>query len=485
MNYEYDLEKVGRSIFPYYLTILFIAPIPFGANRPWAWAILAIFAFLLLFIYLWNYARQNLRPPEISKDIKLILFLLVAWLGYQLFQLIPLPAGLVGLISPKTLALKQIAYGSTDITFLTLSFDVSAGIRAVYKTTLYVSLFVLTICLVQSRDRLRLLILTIVAIGVIQSVWGMGLVFMEDQLILAGAGQHNFSNVVKGTFTNRNHFGGFINLSIAAVIALLLSSGIKEKRRIHREKLSHHWQSRALDWRIYLIPYLGLMLLALVFSESRGAIFSSVFMMLVMVACLLYMKVGFLEIYKKFQLVIWLIIFVTIFSGADMLSSRFSMLDEDMALRMSHWQNSLMIFTDFKIFGIGAGTFQYVYPLYDDGFDKYRLLHAHNDYIELLAEQGVIGFCLIGAVIILCLKNAIQAIRHFTHLHQAAFAVGSLLAISAFLIHSLVDFNFQIPSNAIYFFVFLAIALLQSMESVHVEKRETVWDEDAFLSENS
>lgn len=484
MNYEIDLEKVGRNIFPFYLTILFIAPIPFGANRPWAWSILAICAFTLLLIYLWNYARQNLRPPEITKDIKLVFMLMVGWLFFQVFQLIPLPIELLGIISPKTLALKQSIVHMTGASFLPLSFDVSAGMRSIYKAVLYISLFALTIFLVQSRDRLRLLILTIVFIGVIQAVWGLSLVFMQEKLLLVSEPQ-NIINVVKGTFANRNHFGGFINLAIAAAIALLLSSGLKERRSIHREKLSHHWQSRALDWRIYLLPYLGLMFVALMFSESRGAMFTSAFMVMVMVTCAIYMKVSVGDIFRKFQLIIWIVIFVAIFSGADALVERFNNFDEDLAIRMNHWQNSLLIFQDFSFFGVGAGNFQYLYPLYDNGFDKYRLLHAHNDYIELLVEQGIIGFGIIGAVILLCIKNAVQAIRQFQSLRQAAFAVASLLAISGFLMHSTVEFNFQIPSNAIYFFVFLAIALLQGMESIHVEKRETVWDEEAFMQEEA
>ncbi len=484
MNYEMDLEKVGRDIFPLYLGLLFIAPIPFGANRPWAWAILAICAFVLLLFYVWHYARQNLRPPELTNDIKLILLLLVLWLGYQIFQLIPLPVGLLEFFSPQTLTLKQMALGdSADIRFLSLSFDVSAGLRSIIKTVLYVSMFSLTLFLVQSRDRLRLLILTIIFIGVAQAVWGMSVAFMQEKILLGEPA--NILNVVKGTFVNRNHFGGFINLSMAAVIALLLSSGLREKRRIHREKLSHHWQSRALDWRIYLVPYLGILFVALMFSESRGAMFSFSFMIMLMIGCLIHFKISVAEIYRKFQLIIWLIVFVVIFSSADMLSARFMAIDDDISLRLNHWQNSLKIFSDFILFGVGAGNFQYLYPLYDSGFDKYRLLHAHNDYIEILVEQGIIGFSLIAAVVLLSIKNAIQAIRHFQYVHQAAFAIASLIAIGGFLLHSTVEFNFQIPSNAIYFFVFLAIALLQGMRSVHEEKRETVWDEETFSEEDS
>jgi len=479
MSYDIDLEKIGRNIFPFYLTILFIAPIPFGSNRPWAWAILAIISCLLLFIYLWNYARQNIRPPELTSDIKITFVLLFFWLLYQVFQLVPLPIEILQTLSPRTFHIKQAAFGIEEVTHIPLSFDISTGLHSIYKTVLYISIFVLTICLVQSRDRLRSLILTIVFMGVAQAVLGMSTVFIEEN-VLAVSESKNILNVVTGTFINRNHFGGFMNLSIAAALALLLASGLKEKRKIHREKLTHHWQSRVLDWRVYLIPYLGFMVVALIFSESRGAMFSCVMMLLIMFFCFLYMKIGIDDIYNSFKFPIWLLGFAIVLSGAEILSERFTMLDEDMVIRMAHWKNSILIIKDFTFFGVGSGSFQHIYPLYDTGVDKHRLLHAHNDYLELLVEQGIVGFSFLALIVIISIKNAFQAVKKFSNLHQSAFAIASLIAICGFLIHSTMDFNFQIPSNAIYFFVFLAIALLQGMESIHVESRDTVWDEEAF-----
>lgn len=479
MNYHFDLEKVGRNLFPFYLAIIFIAPIPFGSNRPWAWTLLAIISCTLLFIYLLNYARKNVRPPETTFDIKLIFVLLFTWLLYQIMQLVPLPVEMISQFSPKSLELKQIVHLDVGQKWLPLSLDVSTGLHAIYKSVFYVSFFVLTVCLVQSRDRLRMVILTVVFMGVIQSVWGMSIAFMDEKLILVSEPQ-NILNVVKGTFVNRNHFGGFVNLAIAGVIALLFASGLKEKRSIHRDKLAHHWQSRMLDWRIYLVSYLAIMLVALMLSESRGAIFSSGIMLILMLICMLYTKVSIKDIYFNYKLPIWLVGFIIIFSGADILTSRFSEMTSDMDIRIAHWENSLRIIEDFSIFGVGAGGFQHIYPLYDSGVDKHRLLHAHNDYLELLVEQGVVGVSIFALVVLIALKNAFLAIRRFSSLQQSAFAIASIMAIGGFLVHCTMEFNFQIPSNALYFFVFLAIALLQGMESIHAESRDTVWDEKAF-----
>jgi O-antigen ligase len=260
--------------------------------------------------------------------------------------------------------------------------------------------------------------------------------------------------------------------------------GIREKRQIHREKHSHHWQSRLLDWRIYLIFYLLLLCFTIYYTDSRGSWVSFVVMCCTLVACSLVVKSDFEKFYNNNK---WFLLvgFITIiFVGLNVVSDNFSEMQSSSNGRFDIWLNSFNIFKDYWLTGIGNGSFQYVYPLYDSGHVEFRLEHAHNDYLELLIEQGVIGFSLVALIIFISVKNAVIFISQSKNYRQAAFAIASILGITGMLVHSLFDFNFQIPSNAIHFFVFLGLASLQGVKSVHKEKRDVNWDEELFKTKH-
>ncbi len=119
------------------------------------------------------------------------------------------------------------------------------------------------------------------------------------------------------------------------------------------------------------------------------------------------------------------------------------------AMRRDTWR----LFLDHPIVGTGLGTLEMVYPPYDSVYDGRIVNHAHNDYLEGLAETGIIGglccFWFIGVLLL----NAPE--RHGGHREfvGSALNLSGLVACSGILVHSLVDFNLHIPANALLFFV--------------------------------
>ena len=109
------------------------------------------------------------------------------------------------------------------------------------------------------------------------------------------------------------------------------------------------------------------------------------------------------------------------------------------------------IFLDHPVKGVGLGTIVTVFPGYDTGYDGLVVDHVHNDYIEALAETGTwaasaasrfFGCWFTGAR-----RSFVAEQGHFsTALHAAAIA-----AVCGILLHSFVDFNLHIPSNAFFF----------------------------------
>lgn len=480
-EYTEDLEKTSRTLFPFYIGILILSPFPLGSNRPWAWSVLAAVSFVLLFIYLFQYGRGKIRPPEITKEIKFVCFILCLWLLFQLMQIIPLPLEIVQKISPLTIDVKQ-SLGINLNSLLAISIDKTNSGYEFIKSAWYAAIFALTIFLVQSRDRLRNVLMAIVVTGVVQAVIGLTMAFLDQQFVRSSIDPNYFSQVT-GTFVNRNHFAGLMNMSIAAAIGLLIAVGLREKRRIHRDKHQHHWQSRMLDWRIYLVLYLCVMLVAMLFSQSQGALLSFSAMIIIVMCSTLIMKVELKSFYNNYKIPIIVVFLIVVFSSAELLVSKFTSLDTEVGARLQIWANTIKIVEDFWIAGVGTGNFQYIYPLYDDGSVTLKIHHAHNDFLELLAEQGVVGFSLLAIVILFWVKNILFVFLKSKSIKQNAYSIASLMAITGLLCHALVDFNFRIPSNVMYFFVFLAIAFLQGAKAVKVEKRDIAWDEEAFRDE--
>jgi len=483
MSYVQDLEKTSRILFPFYLLILAFSTIPFGSNRPWAWTVLAVAAFSLLYTYLMSYGRASLRPPILNKGSKTAILFCCLWLLYQALQLVPLPIEIVNFISSNTVLLKNEYMGGDSKQFVSLSFSYKDGLQGFLKSCLYVAMFILTILLVQSRDKMRYVLLTIAVVGVSQAIWGFTSAFLEQSAI-RGISNADYTSQITGTFVNRNHFAGYINLSIAAIIGTLLCVGIREKRQIHREAHQHHWQSRLMDWRIHLVFYLGLLLCALFYSESRGAYVSFAAMCVVGALYYIHIKANLVKQIKSFKWIIVIVFIIAIVNGLDYASKSYSELNADSNGRIDIWMSSVNIVKDFWLTGTGSGSYQYLYPVYDSGKMPFSLEHAHNDYLEVFVEQGLIGFSLMATIIIISLKNAVRHIVRKRNIRNTSFAIAAILAATGMLVHSIFDFNFQIPSNILHFFVFLGLAALQGTHSLRPEKREVDWDEELFLKEN-
>ena len=245
-----------------------------------------------------------------------------------------------------------------------------------------------------------------------------------------------------GPFVNHNHFAGFVELISPLGLAMLLTGAVR------RDKLP----------LLILLSVLPIGALAL--SASRGGITSFLFEF-VMLTLLIQKRgerrrqlltAGFLALVAGF-FAIWL--------GLGWTVERFEHLtpgDISRDRRVSIFRDTWQIVHDHPWAGTGLGTLQTVFPLYESYYDGLIVDHAHNDYLELLADTGLIGgLCMLGFV-------ALLAWRGLSNLHAAnnpvcrSFYSGSVVACAGLLLHSTVDFNLHIPSNALLFLLLAAMA---------------------------
>lgn len=255
-----------------------------------------------------------------------------------------------------------------------------------------------------------------------------------------------YGGIPFGPYVNRNHFAGFIELVIPTGLTALVMG------KVRREQ----WALVAL---LTLFP-----IAAIFFSASRGGIISFVaqlFILLILISIRgeerKQFLVGALVILLAGGLIAWL--------GVGEALERFSTFREveiknDKRISMAYdtWQ----IFRAHPFWGTGMGTLQTVFPKYETLYDGKIVNHAHNDYLELLAETGVFGGLCFAWYLKRLFTAAFRRVRHWTNSLQSTLQMGALISCAGLLTHSLVDFNMHIPSNALLFF------LLSGFASAHI-----------------
>ena len=140
-------------------------------------------------------------------------------------------------------------------------------------------------------------------------------------------------------------------------------------------------------------------------------------------------------------------------------ASKHSDLANDIRFKIN--RDTLHMFAQRPIFGWGLGTFETVYPQFRSFYTNFLVDKAHNDYLQLLAETGVLGFAIMIWFLISALRRALRKIRNWPSDVNGSVALAVVIGITGILVHSFVDFNLEIPANALLFYVLCAVAAME------------------------
>ncbi|HET6930374.1 MAG TPA: O-antigen ligase family protein [Candidatus Acidoferrum sp.] len=251
-----------------------------------------------------------------------------------------------------------------------------------------------------------------------------------------------------GPYVNRNHFAGFAEILIpVALVPLVLG-------KVRRE-------------RLFLVGLFAVVpIVALLLSASRGGIVSFAVQLVILFSLLLIRR-----LHSKYMLAGGVLVLCAILAvswiGVQQVLQRFSnyqTVDVSMGKRASMRHDTWRIFLDHPVLGTGLGTLQMVFPPYESSYDAKIVNHTHNDYLEALAETGVLGaLCCLWFLAVLFIAS-IKGLKELGGSFGAVLNLSGLVGCCGILVHSLVDFNLHIPANALLFFVsaHLATARLQT-----------------------
>jgi O-antigen ligase len=252
----------------------------------------------------------------------------------------------------------------------------------------------------------------------------------------------HYGGIPFGPYVNRNHFAGFAELAIPVPLVPLILGKVRRERR-------------------FVIGLFALLPIgALLLSASRGGIVAFGVELLFLLSFVLLQRAGSkhlltggIILLAALSLVSWI--------GVRQVLSRFGSLQSmevKEGKRASMRHGAWHIFLDHPVLGTGLGTLQMVYPPYETLYDEKIVNHAHNDYLEALAETGIAGgLCCVWFLGILFLV-ALRSLQEATNTFAAALRLAGLTGCCGILVHSLVDFNLHIPANAYFFFLMALLA---------------------------
>ena len=334
-----------------------------------------------------------------------------------------------------------------------LSFDVDSTCGTVMVLFSLLALSVLAANFLTGTGRLLALTRFLIIFGAVIGVFGLVQHFSGSPSVYW---LRQTRVAAFGPFFNRDHFAGYMELFIALPIALIVTRYAYGEMRL-----------------VYGIAAM-FMGVAAVFTLSRGGMIS-------ILAELVFLAVmGFRHFQAtttsgeagKTRMVMGIAAVVVVLAaiatgviwiGAEPVINRIATGEQnnsDLSKMQPYyggrgeiWENTWTMIRHNPLMGVGLGAYETAYPIYArDNGEGGVTAEAHNDYLQVLADTGIIGAAISLWFIIMLFRAIARGVRSPDPL-LAAIALGGGAGLFGLLVHSLFDFNLHLPSHALVFLI--------------------------------
>lgn len=449
------------------LALLLWSPLPAASVGEWSLLLLELGAVLMAASYVLIEPKPalNVHLPPVLRGLRPFVW---GFFGLLAFQILPLPVGLVRILSPAAYEFRKLYVPDfADMKLMSLSLVPSQTFREGLELAAYFLLGFLIVRTVNRGRRIRTVILVLVGSGVFQALYGLYELTTESPRLLFY--QKLFSpDSVTGTFVNRNHLSGYLEMIVPLAIGLaaarmnLLTFGAKGLR----ERLLL-WASKGVLGNVLIMVSIVIMSLGIVFSHSRSGLFVLVFVFFLFLgfSALVFSRSGPRRrwVMNFVRATFAVLTIMALYIGIGSTIQRFALDDLLHEDRPLYWSNTAGMIKDFPLFGTGLGTFVSVYPAYEKRAGAEMLLvHAHNDWLEYVTELGLVGsLFLLGGVLFIVARSYL-AWRGRRDPEARGLALGGLVSLLGAGVHALTDFNLHIPANMLLFTVVLSLTLVMA-----------------------
>jgi O-antigen ligase len=351
---------------------------------------------------------------------------LYAAAAYGFIQVIPFGWTSEGDVAnvPRTISLDQYATQTSALHFLALAL-----------------LFSVTLVLIDRVKRIRRLVTTLTVFGFIFAFFAI-LQGVLSPTKIYGIYERQFAQPY-GSFVNRHNFAAYMEMTLALPLSLVLTGSVKRDQRL-----------------LYLTAVL-LMAVALFLSGSRGGLIAMIAEVIVMVMITAPVRRG-KKLAVRLALGAALLVAVaagTIFVGGESSLTRIAETASSKDVSVSRtqiWTTTLEVITHNLPFGVGLGALGVAYTNFDTFSGLERVEQAHNDYLQIVSDAGVIGM-LIGGAFLYFLIRTFTKNMSTGNTYRRAVVIGAGAGIFGVLVHSLFDFVLHTTAVSVLFFVLLSL----------------------------
>ena len=466
--------RLDKVIFAGLIAAVIFTALAHGAVEPWSVAIFELM--IVALVLMWG--AKTVFDKRVAITVPKTALPLAALLAFGFIQ--------------------SLSLGSEDGRRLSLSMDVEATRVSVLALSFLLIAFIIAANFLAGHRRLRVVALTLTAYGLAMAIFALVQHFTWNGrfywLRPASAGVTS----PFGPFANHNHFAGYMELLMPLPLALVIT------RAANR------------DSRLFNLFAATMMAVAAVASLSRGGMISLA-AQIIFIALMSArgrettrrrgagtrrqrnMRMSYatehfsassrlrvppsLHSAAMIALIVAAIAAGIYWTGPERVLDRVArteVVSDDpkaetfFASRGWIWRDTLAMISANPVFGVGLGAYETAYPRYgkEDVINKagasYSVDRAHNDYLQALSDCGVVGGAIVAWFIVSLFRAMAAGARSRDPLHRA-FAIGGGAGVFGLMVHSLFDFNLQLPSNAL---LFLAVAAVVSRVGAVARERE-------------
>ncbi|WP_367027010.1 O-antigen ligase family protein [Methylococcus sp. ANG] len=459
-----------KGLFSVLLALILWLPLPWGSNWEGAVYFFSSVVFALGAACCLLHAHGGLPLTTSFRKAWPALLLIGASVIWIAFQGSPWFSDLAEKLLPRAALVYPDARQIDPNLLSSFSTDPYYTRLAAFRGAAYLAMFALILLLTRDQQRVRWLAYAMVACGVFEALYGSAksLTGLEFGFF----GKEVRKSVATGTFVHRNHLAGLLEMTLAVGVGLLIAGKFSSPGGNWRDWLrgaATFLLSEKAPLRIAVV----IMAIGLVLTRSRmgnvgfAASLSIAGAVYLLLAPSSRFSSGLVLAILSSIVLVDLVVIGSYF-GIEEVARRLEQTTvEEASNRVDLFDYAVPYVLDYLPFGAGAGSFVASFLPYGGAEVVTPYDHAHNDYLEFLGEWGIVGVLPMALAVALSLLVALFALRQRHDALLRAMGFASFMGILALLIHSFVDFNLQIPANAGFFVVLMALAWISAFCHQH------------------